>query len=96
MQRLVHGVILLPTNLTSINRSVRLKRNWLYQTPLQKVLMKRASFKVEDTTCRVSDAKDITRNRRETSLRYKQFGKGIVKYEACKQNFTLFCSTSEP
>ena len=46
--------------------------------------------------CHVSDAKDITRNRRETSLRYKQFGKGIVKYEACKQNFTLFCSTSEP
>ena len=46
--------------------------------------------------CYVSDAKDITRNRRETSLRYKQFGKGIVKYEACKQNFTLFCSTSEP
>ena len=30
--------------------------------------------------CHVSDAKDITRNRRETSLRYKQFGKGIVKY----------------
>ena len=46
--------------------------------------------------CHVSDAKDITRNRRETSLRYKQFGKGIVKYEACKQNFTLFCATSEP
>ena len=35
-------------------------------------------------------------NRRETSLRYKQFGKGIVKYNAFKQNFTLFCSTSEP
>ena len=46
--------------------------------------------------CYVSDAKDITRNRRETSLRYKQFGKGIVKYNALKQNFTLFCSTSEP
>ena len=46
--------------------------------------------------CHVSDAKDITRNRRETSLRYKQFGKGIVKYNALKQNFTLFCSTSEP
>ena len=46
--------------------------------------------------CYVSDAKDITRNRRETSLRYKQFGKGIVKYNAFKQNFTLFCSTSEP
>ena len=46
--------------------------------------------------CHVSDAKDITRNRRETSLRYKQFGKGIVKYNAFKQNFTLFCSTSEP
>ena len=45
--------------------------------------------------CHVSDAKDITRNRRETSLRYKQFGKGIVKYNAFKQNFTLFCSTSE-
>ena len=42
--------------------------------------------------CHVSDAKDITRNRRETSLRYKQFGKGIVKYNAFKQNFTLFCS----
>ena len=35
-------------------------------------------------------------NRRETSLHYKQFGKGIVKYNAFKQNFTLFCSTSEP
>ena len=35
-------------------------------------------------------------NRRETSLRYKQFGKGIVKYNALKQNFTLSCSTSEP
>ena len=46
--------------------------------------------------CHVSDARDITRNRRETSLRYKQFGKGIVKYNAFKQNFTLFCSTSEP
>ena len=46
--------------------------------------------------CHVSDAKDITRNRRETSLRYKQFGKGIVKYNAFKQNFTSFCSTSEP
>ena len=42
--------------------------------------------------CHVSDAKDITRNRRETSLRYKQFGKGIVKYNAFKQNFTFFCS----
>ena len=42
--------------------------------------------------CHVSDAKDITRNRRETSLRYKQFGKCIVKYNAFKQNFTLFCS----
>ena len=29
-------------------------------------------------------------------LHYKQFGKGIVKYNAFKQNFTLFCSTSEP
>ena len=46
--------------------------------------------------CHVSDAKYITRNQRETSLRYKQFGKGIVKYNAFKQNFTLFCSTSEP
>ena len=46
--------------------------------------------------CYVSDAKDITRNRRETSLRYKQFGKGIVKYNGFKQNLTLFCSTSEP
>ena len=46
--------------------------------------------------CHVSDAKDITRNRRETSLRHEQFGKGIVKYNAFKQNFTLFCSTSEP
>ena len=46
--------------------------------------------------CHVSDAKDITRNRRETSLRYKQFGKGIVKYNAFKQLFTLFCSISEP
>ena len=46
--------------------------------------------------CHVSDAKDITRNRRETSLRYKQFGKGIVKYNGFKQNLTLFCSTSEP
>ena len=45
--------------------------------------------------CHVSDAKDITRNRRETSLHYKLFGKGIVKYNAFKQNFTLFCSTSE-
>ena len=45
--------------------------------------------------CHVSGARDITRNRRETSLRYKQFGKGIVKYNAFKQNFTLFCSTSE-
>ena len=35
-------------------------------------------------------------NRRETSLRYKKFGKGIVKYNALKQNFTLFFSTSEP
>ena len=31
-----------------------------------------------------------------TSLCYKLFGKGIVKYNAFKQNFTLFCSTSEP
>ena len=46
--------------------------------------------------CHVSDAKDITRNRRETSLRHEQFGKGIVKYNGFKQNFTLFCSTSEP
>ena len=44
----------------------------------------------------VSDAKDITWNRRETSLHHKQFGKGIVKHNAFKQNFTLFCSTSEP
>ena len=42
-----------------------------------------------------SDAKDITRNQRESSLLYKQFGKGIAKYNAFKQNFTLFCSTSE-
>ena len=46
--------------------------------------------------CHVSDAKDTTRNRRETSLRHEQFGKGIVKYNGFKQNFTLFCSTSEP
>ena len=46
--------------------------------------------------CHVSDAKDITWNRRDTSLRYKQFGKGVVKYNALKQNFTLFCSNSEP
>ena len=46
--------------------------------------------------CHVSDAKDITRNRRETSFRHEQFGKGIVKYNGFKQNFTLFCSTSEP
>ena len=46
--------------------------------------------------CHVSDAKDITRNRRETSLRYKQFGKGIVKYNAFKQFFTLFRSIPEP
>ena len=45
--------------------------------------------------CHVSDAKDITQNQRESSLRYKQFGKGIAKYNAFKQNFTLFCSTSE-
>ena len=56
---------------------------------------------IADTTdfpaiCHVSDNKDITQNRRETSLHYKQFGKGIVKYNAFKQNFTLFCSTSEP
>ena len=44
----------------------------------------------------VSDAKDTTRNRRETSLRHEKFGKGIVKYNGFKQNFTLFCSTSEP
>ena len=37
----------------------------------------------------VSDDKDITQNRRETSLHYKQFGKGIVKYNAFKQNFTV-------
>ena len=36
--------------------------------------------------------KDIDRIQ---TLRYKQFGKGIVKYNAFKQNFTLFCSTSE-
>ena len=46
--------------------------------------------------CHVSDAKDTTRNRRETSLRHEQFGKGIVKYNGFKQNFTLFFSTSEP
>ena len=46
--------------------------------------------------CHVSEAKDITQNQRETSLHYKLFGKGIVKYNAFKQNFTLFCSTSEP
>ena len=46
--------------------------------------------------CHVSDAKDITRNWRETSSRYKRFGKGIVKYNAFKQNFILFFSTSEP
>ena len=46
--------------------------------------------------CHVSEAKDITQNQRETSLCYKLFGKGIVKYNAFKQNFTLFCSTSEP
>ena len=46
--------------------------------------------------CHIGNASDITRNRRETSLRYKQFGEGIVKYNAFKQNFTLFCSTSEP
>ena len=45
--------------------------------------------------CHVSDAKDITWNQRESSLLYKQFGKGIAKYNAFKQNFTLFCSTSE-
>ena len=38
----------------------------------------------------VSDAKDITRNRRETSLRYKQFGKSIVKYNAFKQFLLCF------
>ena len=38
----------------------------------------------------------MTWNRRETSLHHKQFGKGIVKHNAFKQNFTLFCSTSEP
>ena len=46
--------------------------------------------------CHVSEAKDITQNQRETSLHYKLFGKGIVKYNAFKQNFALFCSTSEP
>ena len=46
--------------------------------------------------CHVGDAKDITWNRRETSLRLKQFGEGIVKFNAFKQNSTLFCSTSEP
>ena len=51
---------------------------------------------VADTICHVGDAKDITRNRRETSLRLKQFGEGIVKFNAFKQNSTLFCSTSEP
>ena len=45
--------------------------------------------------CHVSDTKDITRNQRETRLCYKQFGKGMVKYNAFKQNFTLFFSTSE-
>ena len=55
---------------------------------------------IADTTdfpaiCHVSDDKDITQNQRETSLHYKQFGKGMVKYNAFKQNFTLFCSTSE-
>ena len=40
--------------------------------------------------CRVRDAKDITRNRRETSLRYKQFGKSIVKYNAFKQFLLCF------
>ena len=29
-------------------------------------------------------------------FKYKLFGKGIVKCNAFKQNFTLFCSTSEP
>ena len=40
--------------------------------------------------CHVSDARDITRNRRETILRYKQFGKGIVKYNAFKQILLCF------
>ena len=40
---------------------------------------------VADTTdfpviCHVSDTKDITQNRRETSLPYKQFRKGIAKF----------------
>ena len=40
---------------------------------------------VADTTdfpaiCHVSDTKDITQNWRETSLRYKQFRKGIAKF----------------
>ena len=37
----------------------------------------------------VSDAKDITQNWRETSLHYKQFEEGMVKYNAFKQNFTF-------
>ena len=32
----------------------------------------------------------------KASLHEKQFGKGIVKYNAFQQNFTLFCATSEP
>ena len=39
--------------------------------------------------CHLSDAKDITRNRRETSLRHEQFGKGIVKYNAMLLKFLL-------
>ena len=51
---------------------------------------------VADTTDFPAICHVISRNRRETSLRHEQFGKGIVKYNAFKQNFTLFCSTSEP
>ena len=40
--------------------------------------------------CHVSDAKDTTRNRRETRLRHEQFGKGIVKYNGFKQILLCF------
>ena len=40
--------------------------------------------------CHVNDTKDIIRNRRQTSFHYKQFGKGIVKYNAFKQNLLCF------
>ena len=40
--------------------------------------------------CHVIDAKDITRNRRETSLCYKQFGKGIVRHYAFKHILLFF------